>query len=77
LELWAGCVAGALNEQEYMILLTGAGFHNVSIQATRVYGTDDARQFLSGAGLNVEHLGDSDRWRIHERLCPGKKPVTL
>ena len=56
LELWAGCVAGALSEQEYMALLAGVGFHNVSIQPTRVYRTDDAREFLSGAGLNVEHL---------------------
>jgi hypothetical protein len=54
-----------------MALLTGAGFHNVSIQATRVYRTDDARQFLSKAVLNVEHLASQINGAFMERLCPG------
>ena len=56
LELWAGCVAGALDEQQYVTLLAHAGFLNISIQPIRVYRAEYAREFLSGAGLDVERL---------------------
>ena len=77
LELWAGCVAGALNEQEYLALLTGAGFQNVSIQPTRVYSTEDAREFLSGAGLNVEHLATQMDGAFMSAFVRAEKPVTV
>jgi len=48
MNLWIGCVAGALSEQEYLAKLRAAGFENPSIEVTRVYGVEDARQFLSG-----------------------------
>jgi len=57
MELWAGCVAGALEENEYRDLLAGAGFQEVSIEATRVYRAADARAFLeSMEGVDVEKL---------------------
>jgi arsenite methyltransferase len=53
-ELWAGCVAGALEEAVYLAKLQQAGFEQTSIEPTRIYSANDAREFLMGAGLNVE-----------------------
>src|SRR5271165_426057 len=47
IELWAGCVAGALSDHEYLAKLTKAGFDNIEIEPTRVYSVEDARAFLS------------------------------
>lgn len=56
LELWAGCVAGALEEHDYKAKLARAGFEQVSIEATRVYTTEDARDLFEGTGLDVETI---------------------
>ncbi len=55
-ELWAGCVAGALEESSYLTKLQQAGFEQISIEPTRIYSAEDAREFLLGAGLNVETM---------------------
>ncbi len=52
-ELWVGCVAGALEEFEYRDKLFTAGFENIDIEPTRVYKVEEARDFLSAAGLDV------------------------
>ncbi len=54
MELWVGCIAGALEEQEYGRLLAEAGFAQIGIEPTRVYEFADARTFLAGAGLDTE-----------------------
>jgi SAM-dependent methyltransferase len=54
--LWVGCVAGALDETEYREKLTAAGFERIDIEPTRVYKTEDAREFLSREGIDVEAL---------------------
>ena len=56
IELWAGCVAGALRDYEYVEKLVKAGFEKIDIEATRVYDINDARDFLSGRGVDVEDL---------------------
>ena len=56
MELWIGCVAGALEEEEFLSLLSDVGFENPSIEPTRVYRAADARTFLSEAGLDIEKL---------------------
>lgn len=56
MELWVGCVAGALTDHEYVAKLTTAGFVDVGIEATRVYNIDDARTFLASEGLDVDAL---------------------
>jgi arsenite methyltransferase len=56
LELWAGCVAGALEETEYKNKLQAAGFEQVSIEATRVYSAADARDLFEGTGVDVEAI---------------------
>jgi SAM-dependent methyltransferase len=55
-ELWIGCVAGALGENEYRAKLAAAGFTGVEIEPWRVYSLDDARQFLSDAGVSPRTL---------------------
>lgn len=52
-ELWVGCVAGALEEFEYRDKLFNAGFENIDIEPTRVYKVEEARDFLSAAGFDV------------------------
>ncbi len=54
MELWVGCVAGALEEQEFLRLLGEAGFERPSIEPTRIYRSGDARQFLADAGLDPD-----------------------
>ena len=55
-ELWIGCIAGALHEDEYKSLLAEAGFEGVDIEPTRIYRLDDARDFLADAGIDVGSL---------------------
>ena len=59
MELWVGCVAGALSDYEYVAKLAKAGFDNIDIEPTRVYNVDDARVFLSNRGLDVEEIAKS------------------
>jgi arsenite methyltransferase len=54
--LWVGCIAGALEENEYRNKLLSAGFENVEIEPTRIYSLEDAREFLSGEGVDVDAL---------------------
>lgn len=53
MELWVGCVAGALEEQEFRTLLSDSGFVDIDIEPTRVYHSDDARAFLQESGINI------------------------
>jgi SAM-dependent methyltransferase len=57
MELWMGCVAGALGEQEFLDLLHEVGFENPSIEPTRVYDMEDAVALLANTGLDAESLG--------------------
>jgi ubiquinone/menaquinone biosynthesis C-methylase UbiE len=56
LELWAGCIAGALSDREYTSKLTAAGFEHVGIEVTRVYEAEAARSFIESAGLDYETI---------------------
>ena len=56
MELWVGCVAGALGDQEYIAKLTAAGFEGIDIEATREYSFEDARAFLASEGLDADAL---------------------
>jgi arsenite methyltransferase len=56
MELWVGCVAGALQDSEYIDKLVKAGFVEVEIEATRVYDIEDARAFLSNQGIDVDGI---------------------
>jgi SAM-dependent methyltransferase len=54
MELWVGCVAGALEEQEFLRLLDEAGFESASIEPTRIYNAEDAKAFFAGTGLDAD-----------------------
>ena len=54
--LWVGCIAGALEENDYLAKLRTAGFADASIEPTRVYNVEDARQFLTEAGVDVDAI---------------------
>jgi len=56
MELWVGCVAGALGDYQYVAKLAKAGFDGIDIETTRVYSIEDARTFLAGEGLDVDAL---------------------
>jgi len=53
-ELWIGCVAGALEEQEYRDKLAKVGFEGIKVEPTRVYRVEDARDFLAGSGIDAD-----------------------
>ncbi len=55
-ELWAGCVAGALSDTDYIAKLQAAGFENLTIEVTRVYQAEDAREFLAAQNIDADAL---------------------
>jgi arsenite methyltransferase len=59
MELWVGCIAGALGDYQYVAKLATAGFNDIDLEPTRVYGVDDARTFLSAQGIDVNALAHS------------------
>ena len=59
-ELWIGCVAGALEESEYRDKLAKAGFEEINMEPTRIYTAESARHFLAGAGLGTEAIATMD-----------------
>ena len=59
-ELWIGCVAGALDESEYRAKLAKAGFEEIAVEPTRIYTAESARDFLAGAGLGDEAIAAMD-----------------
>lgn len=74
MELWIGCIAGALEESEFKRLLTEVGFTNVDIEPTRIYHVDDARTFLAGAGLDVDALVSEIEGRFMSAFVRATKP---
>jgi SAM-dependent methyltransferase len=75
MELWIGCVAGALEEQEFLGLLRGAGFEDPSIEPTRVYAVEDAATFLAGTGLDVAAFASQIEGKFMSAFVRGTKPA--
>jgi arsenite methyltransferase len=74
MELWVGCVAGALTNDEYRTKLAKAGFGNIDIEATRVYNINDARAFLAGNGLDVDKLAKEVEGKFIGAFVRANKP---
>ncbi len=72
--LWVGCIAGALEENEYLVKLTAAGFENVSMEPTRVYNVEDARQFLTEAGVDVDAIAPQVNEKFFSAFVRANKP---
>jgi arsenite methyltransferase len=75
MELWVGCIAGALTEQQYQQQLGAAGFEDIGIEPTRVYEFEDAKSFLVDAGLNTEVLAREVGGRVMGAFVRARKPV--
>jgi len=75
MELWVGCVAGALGDYEYVAKLAKAGFDGIGIEPTRVYSVDDARAFLTGEGLDVDALAPQVEGKFVSAFVRATKPV--
>ena len=73
-ELWAGCLAGALDESDYIARLARAGFEDVSIEPTRIYNVADAREFLSGQGIDVDVVAPLVDGRFLSGFIRARKP---
>lgn len=73
--LWVGCVAGALEEQDYQKRLEAAGFCRVDIEPTRVYDIQDARQFLTGSGVDVDAIAAQTEGRFMSAFIRATKPA--
>jgi SAM-dependent methyltransferase len=75
MELWIGCVAGALEENEYTEKLQAAGFTDIDLEPTRVYRVEDAKAFLQGSGLNPELISEAIDGKFASMFVRAKKPV--
>lgn len=73
-EMWIGCIAGALGESEYMGKLTTAGFEAIGIEPTRIYDVEDARSFLAGEGIDVDAIAPEVDGKFMGAFIRAKKP---
>ena len=76
MELWVGCVAGALEEDSYREKLARAGFEAVDVEPTRVYQVADAKQFLTGAGITDERVLAQIDGRFISAFVRARKPLS-
>jgi len=75
MELWVGCIAGALEETDYIARLAKAGFDAINVEPTRVYDLDDARAFLSGHGIDVDAIAPLARDAFMSAFVRARKPA--
>ena len=73
--LWVGCIAGALEENDYRTKLTAAGFADVELEPTRVYRLEDARSFLSGQGIDVDSIAPQVDGKFLSAFVRGTRPA--
>ena len=73
--LWVGCIAGALEENDYRSKLKAAGFENIDVEPTRVYRVDDARAFLSGQGMDVDAMAPQVDGKFMSAFVRATKPT--
>ena len=76
-ELWAGCVAGALEDREYISKLTRAGFENIEVEATRVYKAADAKDLLASLGPEGERIAAAVEGKFVSAFIRARKPAQL
>jgi len=75
MELWVGCIAGALEEMDYVKRLAQAGFDAIDIEPTRIYSVEDARQFLTGQGLDVDAIAPLVQDKFMSAFVRANKPA--
>ena len=72
--LWVGCIAGALEENDYRAKLAAAGFQHIDVEPTRIYRIDDAREFLSGEGIDVDAVAPEVDGKFMSAFIRAVKP---
>jgi len=77
LEMWVGCVAGALQDTEYVSKLRAAGFADIEVDPWRVYNVDDARGFLTQSGLDADALAVQIDGRVASAFIRARKPEAV
>jgi arsenite methyltransferase len=73
--LWVGCIAGALAESDYRSKLARAGFDEINVEPTRIYRVEDAREFLSGQGFDVDALAPQVDGKFLSAFIRAVKPM--
>jgi len=77
MELWVGCVAGALEEDEYATKLAAAGFDSVEVEPWRVYQIEDARAFLAESGIDVDRVAPQVDGKIASAFIRARRPEII
>jgi len=72
---WVGCIAGALDENDYKNKLTAAGFEQVHVDPTRIHRAEDAKVFLAGQGIDVETIAPQVDGKVLSAFIRGVKPA--
>jgi arsenite methyltransferase len=75
MEMWVGCIAGALQDHDYIAKLAKAGFDDIDIEPTRVYNIEDARQFLTGEGIDVAAIAPQVQNKFMSAFIRAVKPT--
>jgi arsenite methyltransferase len=75
MELWVGCVAGALSDTEYRQKLAAAGFDSIDIEPTRIYSVEDAREFLAAARMDVDSIAPQVEGKFVSAFVRAQKPT--
>jgi SAM-dependent methyltransferase len=75
MELWAGCVAGALEADEFLALLGEVGFEGAEIEPTRFYDIEDARALLEGTGIDIDRVAPQIEGRLLSAFVRARKPA--
>jgi arsenite methyltransferase len=73
--LWVGCIAGALEDYQYVAKLARAGFENIEVEPTRVYDIEDARTFLGGQGVDVDAMAPAVDGKFMSAFIRAVKPA--
>jgi len=75
MELWVGCIAGALQETEYVEKLDAAGFDAIEVEPTRIYQVEEAREFLQAAGFDADKVGPQIENKFMSAFLRATKPI--
>jgi arsenite methyltransferase len=74
--LWVGCIAGALDDYQYVAKLAKTGFDDIAIETTRVYNIEDARTFLNGQGVDVDAIAPQVEGKFMSAFIRATKPAS-
>ena len=75
MELWVGCIGGALKDADYIAKLAKAGFEEIDVEPTRIYGAEDARQFLTGEGMDADTIVPQVEGKFMSAFVRAMKPL--